>query len=75
MDDILERIYRARIGVMRQGRDPETLYIGQEEAEDLWAAARGNGAVTIPGLTMDGRTRVFNMPVYIVDASSYLRVV
>lgn len=75
MSDVLERIYKARIWLLRRGVEPSAVYIGNNEYNALRAAVSGGGAITVPMLTLDNRTRVFNMPVFVVDADDHLQVV
>jgi hypothetical protein len=73
--DIIGRIYEARIIMMRSGRDPEIVYLGYEDERDLYRVATHRCEVTWRGHTTDDRTKVFDMPVYVVDAPRYIRVV
>lgn len=75
MDDILDRIYKARIEMFRRGQEPTAVYLGYEESCALRVAAHDNGAVTPCTLTADNTTRVFNMAVYEVNEARHLRVV
>lgn len=75
MSDVLERIYKARISRLRHGREPTAVYIGGNEYNALRAVVGDNGAITVPMLTPDNRTRVFGIPVFVVDADDHLQVV
>lgn len=75
MSDVLERIYKARISRLRHSREPTAVYIGGNEYNALRAVVGDNGAITVPMLTPDNRTRVFGIPVFVVDADDHLQVV
>jgi hypothetical protein len=81
MSDVLERIYNARNTVIRQNRmkrlsaDLTAVYLGRNEEHALLTHPNDRGAITVSVLSADNRTRVFNIPVFVVDADDHLQVV
>lgn len=75
MDEILERIYKARVEMLRRGHEPSAVYLGYNECAELQQCMRGDAAFTGRGLTVSGRSEVFGLQVYQVDADDHVRVV
>jgi hypothetical protein len=75
MSDISDRIYKARISLLRLNIQPSAVYLGYEDEADLLTGAESWRVVELHRGPSDTRARVFGLPVYVVDEARHLRVV
>lgn len=75
MHELLERIYRARIELLRNNQQPTAVYLGHSECQTIYMCAGTNDAISWRGFARDDRSKIFSMDVFEVDAETHMRVV
>lgn len=76
MSTIIDRIYQERLVLLRRAVEPQAVYLGYEEYRELRSSVGALYTVYEPQSSVNGACdKVFNLPIYRVEADKHLRVV